>query len=422
MITIQIVPTTPGILVDASTDDVTVILPIIAARRLTVIVSRTDSSGNTVTVKDISDATISTIPTTTLQQFNVVNGIWELTGQYPGGDSLPDQTGHAGEFLTTNGSVASWAAAGGTGTVTSVSVVSANGLAGTVATPTTTPAITLTTTITGLLKGNGTAISAAVADTDYATPAGVVAYAQPLDADLTAIAALTTASFGRGGLEQTSAGGFRTYIGAGTSSFDGAYSSLSGIPSTFAPSAHHTSHELGGTDAIKLDDLAAPDDNTDLNASTSAHGLMQKYPGGTTTFLRADGSFAAPPGGGGWTEVEVNLGSTPSWRGQFTITDAAISASSKVIVVQAPGPYTGKGTRADEADMIRLNCYAIPGSGSAAVRYETFGPTITTMSEIKGNQPVPSANTQSANPNYSVPVQKRLGVVSGNVKFYYQVA
>lgn len=55
-----------------------------------------------------------------------------------------------------------------TGTVTDVSVVSANGFAGTVATSTTTPAITLSTSITGLLKGNGTAISAATAGTDYA--------------------------------------------------------------------------------------------------------------------------------------------------------------------------------------------------------------------------------------------------------------
>ena len=52
------------------------------------------------------------------------------------------------------------------GTVTSVSVVSANGFAGTVATATTTPAITLSTSITGLLKGNGTAVSAASAGTD----------------------------------------------------------------------------------------------------------------------------------------------------------------------------------------------------------------------------------------------------------------
>lgn len=57
----------------------------------------------------------------------------------------------------------------GAGTVTSVSVVSANGFAGTVATATSTPAITLTTTITGILKGNGTAISAATAGTDYVT-------------------------------------------------------------------------------------------------------------------------------------------------------------------------------------------------------------------------------------------------------------
>ena len=60
----------------------------------------------------------------------------------------------------------------GTGTVTSVSVASANGFAGTVATATTTPAITVSTSITGVLKGNGTAISAATAGTDYVTPTG----------------------------------------------------------------------------------------------------------------------------------------------------------------------------------------------------------------------------------------------------------
>lgn len=60
------------------------------------------------------------------------------------------------------------------GTVTSVSVATANGFAGTVATATTTPAITLTTSITGVLKGNGTAISAATAGTDYVAPGGAL--------------------------------------------------------------------------------------------------------------------------------------------------------------------------------------------------------------------------------------------------------
>lgn len=58
----------------------------------------------------------------------------------------------------------------GAGTVTTVSVVSANGLTGSVANATSTPAITLSTSITGVLKGNGTAISAATAGTDYLAP------------------------------------------------------------------------------------------------------------------------------------------------------------------------------------------------------------------------------------------------------------
>jgi hypothetical protein len=68
-----------------------------------------------------------------------------------------------GDYIVWNGT--NWTNVGGgsagSGTVTSVSVVSANGLAGSVANPTSTPAITLSTTITGALKGNGTAISAA---------------------------------------------------------------------------------------------------------------------------------------------------------------------------------------------------------------------------------------------------------------------
>lgn len=87
---------------------------------------------------------------------------------------VPTTGGTAGQFLQTNGAtpqVLSWAtASGGGGSVTTVSVVSANGFAGTVTTATTTPAITISTTITGIIKGNGTAIGAAVAGTDYQVP------------------------------------------------------------------------------------------------------------------------------------------------------------------------------------------------------------------------------------------------------------
>jgi hypothetical protein len=59
---------------------------------------------------------------------------------------------------------------GGGGTVTSVSVVAANGFDGTITNPTINPAITLSTTVTGLVKGNGTTLSAATAGSDYQAP------------------------------------------------------------------------------------------------------------------------------------------------------------------------------------------------------------------------------------------------------------
>jgi hypothetical protein len=79
---------------------------------------------------------------------------------------LPDQTGNTGKILSTDGATPSWITAP-TGTVTAVSVATANGLAGT-SSGGATPALTLSTTVTGVLKGNGTAISAASAGTDYA--------------------------------------------------------------------------------------------------------------------------------------------------------------------------------------------------------------------------------------------------------------
>lgn len=48
---------------------------------------------------------------------------------------------------------------------------------------------------------------------------------------------------------------------------------------------------------LKLDDLAAPDDNTDLNATIAKHGLLPKGPNDTTKFLRGDITWAVPPAG-----------------------------------------------------------------------------------------------------------------------------
>lgn len=47
----------------------------------------------------------------------------------------------------------------------------------------------------------------------------------------------------------------------------------------------------------KLDDLAAPDDNTDLNVSTTAHGLTPKLSNTSTEYLSGTGVYSTPAGG-----------------------------------------------------------------------------------------------------------------------------
>ena len=85
---------------------------------------------------------------------------------------VPASGGGASVFLNADGN---WVGVTGTGTVTQVSVVSANGFAGSVANDTTTPAITLSLTggSDGVLKKVGTAIGLATAGTDYIVPGDV---------------------------------------------------------------------------------------------------------------------------------------------------------------------------------------------------------------------------------------------------------
>jgi hypothetical protein len=121
------------------------------------------------------------------------------------------------------------------------------------------------------------------------------------------------------------------------------------------PLAHKTSHQAGGSDAIKLDDLASPDDNTDLNASTSAHGLLPKLGGGTTNYLRADGTWAAPAGGGGGSMPAVEFTATanrppsssyatPDYRNGHPVLDFDASLDEAAIFEdRLPRTYTGNG-------------------------------------------------------------------------------
>lgn len=135
------------------------------------------------------------------------------------------------------------------------------------------------------------------------------------------------------------------------------------------PLAHATTHEAGGADPIKLDDLAAPDDNTDLDASTSAHGLLKKLPGGTTTFLRADGAFATPSGSGGDL---VRLDQIVTSGSQATVDFTSISGSYQALLLIWDAQDTTAGTNGSTITM-KVNNDGTSGNYTSSQRAAAIG-------------------------------------------------
>jgi hypothetical protein len=227
--------------------------------------------------------------------------------------------------------------------------------------------------------------------------------------------------------------------GGGTGDVVGPASAVDDRIATFDGTTGKLIQDGGSTIAgvLATADAAADagDAATLATAEAYADGLVNPLPAanvapGTDTYVLTTvagvAAWAAPGGvGASATTVEVNLGTVgaESWRGRFTITDAAIGATSKVLVWQAPGPYTGKGTRADEAELqpVEVRCVA-PAAGSAVVTWETpvaFGLSRVVPSGLR-DAPSTAAGFDPRYP-YQETVSKRLGKVRGNVKFSYVV-
>ena len=192
---------------------------------------------------------------------------------------------------------------------TGISVTNGDGVSGnpTVAlsTPLTVPnGGTGVSTLTGLVKGNGTSpFSAAVAGTDYMTPAGVSAAYQPLDSDLTAIALLTTTSFGRALLELANAAALRTAAGLGTIATQNANAvaitggSVTGITDLVVAD--------GGTGVSTLTGLVKGNGTSAFSAAVQ--GTDYYAPGGTDVAV-ADGGTGASTASGARTNLGLVIG------------------------------------------------------------------------------------------------------------------
>lgn len=219
---------------------------------------------------------------------------------FAGLSDTPAQTGNAGKFLTTDGSALSWATVSGTGTVTSVSASGGTtGLNFTGSPITTSGTLTLAGTLN--ISNGGTGATTANA----------------------ALNALLPSQTGNSGRFLTTNGTNTSWVtvaaGSGTVTSVGIFSGNAAITVTNTPIT--TSGNIIVT----------------ANQFTSiAPGFVPASGGGTTNFLRADGTWIAPTGGAG-TVTSVTVNGT---SGRITSSGSPITSSGSITVDLATSGVT----------------------------------------------------------------------------------
>ena len=252
--------------------------------------------------------------------------------------------------------------------VETVSVVTANGLAGTVGGTPTAPAITLSSTITGVLKANGTAISAAVSGTDYAPATSGSGVLKGNGAGGTATAVSGTdyapATSGSGVLKGDGAGGFSTatagtdYVAPATATSFTAKQTFTGAVTTVGASLQAVLEKVN-VQAIAATSTVAFNINTAVvwyyttnasgnwtinirgDASNSLNSLMAVGESMTCAFLVTQGSTAYYN-----SSVQIDAttsGVTTRWQGGTAPTagnTSGIDVYSYTVIKTASATFT----------------------------------------------------------------------------------
>ncbi|MCA6381828.1 MAG: hypothetical protein IM594_14290 [Cytophagales bacterium] len=316
-----------------------------------------------------------------------------------------------------------WAPAGG-GSVSTVSVVNANGFNGSVANATSTPAITIGTSLTGLLKGTGTGIGSAAAGTDYQAP-------------------ITLTTTGTSGVATLVGNTLNVPNYAGTAYIAGTGLTLTG--NTFSVNGSQNISTLsnltangliktsGGTGTLSIatagTDYLTPTGNgsglTNLNASNISSGTLPvaqvpnldaaKITTGSFastqitdgTIVDADVNTAAAIAG---TKILPNFGTQAVTSGAITATSAATTISATTSTNSA-NQYAISGITTGTGDAAGFFLVNNPGNGFPAVYGETRGTNGIGVYGSVGNTGIGSAGVfANLNPANNNPVLRVLAL------------
>lgn len=260
--------------------------------------------------------------------------------------------------------------------VTSVSVVSANGFTGTVANPTTTPAITLTTSATGILKGAAGALVAASSGVDYApaTTGSSILYANG-SGGFSSVTIGSNLTFAGGTLSATGGGSsgvtsFNTRTGAVSLLSSDVTNALGYTPPT--PTGSGASGTWGISITGNANYATSAGSASSASYATSAGSATSASTATTATNL-SGGSVSATTGSfsSSLTSTTLNMGSGSYISGTSSTTVNIVAGGSGNFLfvsngnfqIYANGFKPGGGSWADSSDA-RLKENVVPLTGA----------------------------------------------------------
>ena len=283
----------------------------------------------------------------------------------------------------------------GSGSVTNVSVAGANGLSGTVATSTTTPVITLTVSVSGMLKGSSAALASAVSGTDYVAPS---AYASTNGLTMSTARLLGRTTAATGAAEEISVAGGLTLSAGVLTGTSGTVTSVTGTAPVVSSGGATPAISMAAA-TTSVNGYLTSTDWTTFNGKQAAlvSGTNIKTVNGTTLLGSGDvGTITYAYGGTGQTTVttgDLLYGSaTNTWS------KLGIGTTGQILRVVSGAPAWGTdyvGTVTSVGGTGTVNGITLTGTVTSSGNL-TLGGTLSGVSltsQVSGTLPVANGGT-----------------------------